>query len=204
MMTRPPLNRDSIEEAADVAVDYETLQGLTTVGLGAALVVLAATGNIALGTIGMALSAVVGPTYYYRRYGRASMPRSAVLLSVLLSIVAVVLVFCGLVADHFVQGPVALGALVCAVVLTALFPLGYRRVRPTRWHWIAVGALALSGLVPLTGWPADPVLWRYSLITIGPALILIGCVDHLRLRRALTPIGDGPGAAGASTADTDG
>lgn len=199
MMTRPPLNRNAIEDAADIAADYETLQGLTTVGLGAALVVLGATGNIGLGSVLMALSAVFGPTYYYRRYGRAPMPRSTVLVAVLLSIVSVFVVFCALVADHFVQGPVAFGALVCAVVLTALFPLGYRRVRPTRWHWIAVGALALAGLVPLTGWPADAVLWRYSLAVIGPALILIGCVDHLRLRRALAPIG-----GGASTTDSDG
>lgn len=184
-MESQDLDPQSISRAADVAADYEGLQGLTGALQGAALVVMAISGSILWGSVLMCFSVLIGQGYYHERYGQASMRGRHLGRQLLVGLPCVGLVAAAFVADHFLAGPIAFGPLAGAVALIGITRVTLRHVGLTRVHWVVIGALALSSLMPLVASPAPTALWRYSVFVVGLALLAIGTIDHLRLARSL-------------------
>lgn len=184
-MERQDLDPTAISRAADVAADYEGLQGLTGALQGAALVFMAVTGSVLWGAVLMCFSVVFGQAYYHKRYGQASSRHRELGLQLLVGLPCVLLVAAAFVADHFLAGPIALGPLAGAVALIGLTRVTLRHVGTTRLHWVVIGVLALSSLVPLVASPASEAVWSYSVFVVGVAMMAIGTIDHLRLTRTL-------------------
>ncbi|GAB3747992.1 hypothetical protein [Microlunatus parietis] len=176
----------SVRRAADIAADYEGLQGLVNAGLGVALLYMAASGNVAAGVALMAGLMAAGQGYYLKKYGRAINSPRRTWAIVAVSIPACLLTVGGLALDASGGAPIALGALFAAVALVGVDLITYRHVGVTALHWALIVILGLAALVPTLGWPSTG-LWQYSLTLIGTALLIQGASDHLRLTRAMAP-----------------
>ncbi|MGO1971908.1 MAG: hypothetical protein ACTH2Q_03015 [Propionibacteriaceae bacterium] len=202
-MERRDLDPEAITRAADVAADYEALQGLTTMLIGGALLFMGLSDNIAIGSVFLACSAAIGQGHYYKKYGKASTQPSNLWTTVAFVLIWVFATFIGLMIDRWAGIPIAMGTLICGLTLVPFDKAQYRHVGTTRIHWAVIGGLVVSSLVPLiTGWGSPDWLWRYSVTVIGAALVIRGLVDHLRLTKALAP-SDGPPEAGGAPSQVE-
>lgn len=187
-MDRRNLDPEAITRAADVAADYEALQGLTTMLMGGALLFMGISDNIAIGSVFLACSAAIGQGYYYKKYGKAKTKAPNLWAAVAFGLIWVFASFVALLVDRWAGIPVAMGTLVCGLTLVLFDRAQYPHVGATRIHWAVIGGLVVSSLVPvLAGWGSPDWLWRYSVALIGAALIIRGVVDHIRLAKALAP-----------------
>ena len=187
-MASHELNPDEINRAANVAADYEALQGLTTLMMGVALLFMGISDNILIGSVFLACSAAIGQSHYYKKYGKANTKSSHLWITIAVGLLWVFASFTGLVVDRWSSLPVAVGALACGITLILFDKVQYRHVGPTRVHWLVIVGLLISGLVPMfAGWASPVWLWRYSVAMIGLALVIRGVMDHHRLTRALGP-----------------
>lgn len=192
-MTGRDLDPETITRAADVAADYEALQGLTPMLMGAALLFMGISDNLGIGAVFLACSVAIGEGHYYKKYGRANTKASSRWRTVVLALGWVLASCVGLVFDRWAGIPVALGTLICGLALIPFDRIQYRHVGSTRIHWAVIGGLAASSLVPLlAGWGSPDWLWRYSIAVIGVAMVIRGLVDHLRLTKALAPVAAEP------------
>lgn len=181
---------DPVERAAAVASDYEALQGLITVGMGLGLLVMSASATPAFGAVWIGVAVAVGQGYYYKRYGRVRYRPGRTVRALVVAMVVVALGTAGIVADVFAQLPILLGPLLCAAGLLIFFKVSYQHVGVTWAHLAATAGLAACSLLPLTVWFAEADGWRLDLIVFGLVFIVVGLVDHLRLVRAMGPVGD--------------
>jgi hypothetical protein len=182
---------DPIQRASAVAADYEALQGLTMLGAGVGLIIMALTATPAYGAAVVAMAVPLGQGYYYKKYGKVRQRPQQVWMSVASAVILIVVACSGIVADEALDAPVLLGPLAGAVGLLILGLLNYRHVGVTRSQAAVVGALAAGALLPLAGLVASDGRWRADVGLMGLALVAIGAVDHLRLTSAMRPVADG-------------
>lgn len=176
------MSTTDLQQRIAVARDYDMLTGLmpacTGIGLvGAAIV------DGAWPLWAASIAGGIASGWYRRRHGthRTGPRRSA-------AAAAIALVWGGsLLAamshDQHTTGPVLLTPLVAAAGLGVGEWLGLRHVGLTTWHWATVILLGLCCLAPVLGWERNGVL--SSVVFLGPALVVVGLVDHHRLTTAL-------------------
>lgn len=182
---------EPIRRASAVAADYEALQGLTTLGAGLGLVVMAVAAGPAYGAAVVAAAVPVAQGYYYKKYGKVRQRSDRAWAAVGSAVLLVAVTCSGIVADEALGSPVLLGPLAGALGMLVFGRLNYRHAGVTRTQVTAVGALAASALLPLTGLVGAEGRWRADVCLLGLALIVVGAVDHHRLSHAMRPVADG-------------
>ncbi|MGH3502695.1 MAG: hypothetical protein ACRDQA_17650 [Nocardioidaceae bacterium] len=174
--------------APAVAREYEALQGLAAVGLGAGGVVAAFTEPP---VAGVALGVVLGasaPAWYHRRYGLAKPKATRTWWSLFGAALATLGVFAAYALDIAVQRPVLATPLVLAAALAVGQYLSLRRTGLTWLHWAVYVLVAASAAGPLLGLGIGTNLLTYVLVVGGLAFIVLGVVDHIRLVRFMGPV----------------
>lgn len=162
--------------------DYDMLQGLVSIGVGLALIALALTENLIWLAVGCGISAAVGVSWYQKRYGTAHATDARNVWAAAFATLGFLSVSIASSIDHSRPGPLLWTPLIAGAMLLAGEWAGLRHAGLTIWHWLSCLALMLCTFLPLAGWHPP----RFQVIAlIGPALIVIGVVDHLRLVKTL-------------------
>lgn len=168
------------------AHDYPALQGLHLVAIGIPLSPLAAAPSLAPYVVALiALGSLGAMTRYQRTYGATRPSGTSLALTATTSAAAAFTLLVASGLDAFKPGPFLWCPLVSAGWLAALCLVGLRHVGLTAWHWVTFAALAACTLLPITG---VHLTRAADVALLGPALVVIGVVDHRRLTAMLAPL----------------
>ncbi len=177
--------------AANVAREYDALQGLSFVAMGAAFLVGSVIDQPAVWIALGAAASGSAPLWYQRRFGTVKPPPGRTAWVALGSVIALLLFLGGYVLDRHLRGPVLLTLVALALSLGVGQYLMLRRTGLTVVHVVVYALVAVAAAGPVVGWGRGEVLLPYILAVTGAALVVVGLVDHRRLVRSFAPLGEG-------------